>query len=397
MPQCPRLPLAPEMDPTNAPRQLSLRLDDEARLRAILADLQVGVVITGPDAGLRLYNQAALDLLGLNELQLRGEEAPHPAWSVVHEDGSAFSAATQPLAVALATGKPVRNIVMGVYHADRHERVWLLATAEPQRDDTDAVVQVTLTYSDITERRGFEARLAVADRLAAMGTLAAGIAHEINNPLAYITANLAYADEELRDPTALTDPTRLAEIRHAIGEARDGANRVRNIVNEMRTLARGDDQRRPINVTHVLQSALTALASEIRPHANLVTDLKPVPLVNADEARLGQVFINLLLNAADAITDGSPGDNEIAVSTATDAAGQVVVEVKDSGVGIPPELHQRIFDPFFTGKPIGAGKGLGLAICHHIITDFGGTISVASAPERGSVFRVTLPAAPPDV
>jgi C4-dicarboxylate-specific signal transduction histidine kinase len=169
---------------------------------------------------------------------------------------------------------------------------------------------------------------------------------------------------------------------------------VRNIVTEMRALAGGDSPRRPISLTRVLELALGAIASEVRTRAKLTKQLADLPLVDADEARLGQVFINLLLNAADAITEGHPSQNEIAVVTSVDASGQVVVEVRDSGIGIPPELHQRIFDPFFTNKPVGRGMGLGLAICHHVVTDLGGTISVESAPERGSVFRVTLPAVP---
>ena len=379
------------MDPENAPRQLSLHLDDDARLRAVLADLHVGVVITGPDAGLWLTNQAALDLLGLTENQLRGEEEVDPAWSVVREDGSAFSPDTQPLAVALATGKAVNNVVMGVYHPRRRERVWLLATADPQLGEDGAVLQVVLTYSDITDRRGFEARMAVTDRLAAMGTLAAGIAHEINNPLAYITANLAYAEEELGDPAALTDPRRLMEIRLALQEARDGATRVRNIVTDMRALARGDKMHRPTDVIHVLKAAIAALASEIRPRAKLITILNPLPPVNADEARLGQVFISLLLNASEAMTSDSPSQNEITVTTAVEGHRTVTVEVRDTGVGIAPELHQRIFEPFFSVNPVGKGKGLGLAICHHIITEMGGTITVESVPNQGTTFKITLP------
>lgn len=382
------------MIPNKPPESSRPRVADEAQLRVVLADLQVGVVISGPDAELHLCNPAALELLGLTEHELGGRGTPDLVRTVVHEDGSDFPAETQPLAVAIATGKPVRNIVMGIYHPARHQRIWLLANADPHLDESGSIKQVLSTYTDITERRGFEARLAVSDRLAAMGTLAAGIAHEINNPLAYITANLAYADEELADPATLSEAHRLSEVRHAILEARDGADRVRDIVTEMRTLARGDAPRRPISLTRVLESATGAIASEIRTRAKLVKNLLDVPLVDADEARLGQVFINLLLNAADSIAEGQPSQNEIAVATMLDTEGRVVVEVRDSGIGIPPELHQRIFDPFFTNKPVGRGMGLGLAICHHIITDFGGTISLESAPERGSVFRVTLPAVP---
>jgi two-component system NtrC family sensor kinase len=385
---------APQMIATDTPNRPPEQSADEARLRVVLADLPLGIVISGPTGELRICNRAALELLGVTEAELGGNSPPlDPARSVVHEDGSAFPPETQPLAVAIATERPVHNIVMGIYNPERRQRTWLLANAEPQRDDCGIITQIVCTYSDITERRGFEARLAVADRLAAMGTLTSGIAHEINNPLAYILANIAYADSELAEPESLTDLARVAEIRHAILEARDGAHRVRDIVSEMRTLARGEAPNGPISARRVLDSAVAAVASEIRSRARLVLAVADLPPVNGDEARLGQVFINLLLNAADAIVAGAPSENEIAITTSEDDQGSLIVEVRDTGVGIPLELHQRIFDPFFTTKPVGRGRGLGLVICHHIITDLGGTISVESAPDRGSVFRVTLPAA----
>lgn len=380
---------------------------DEARLRVVLEDLHLGIVIHGPKGELRLANRAALQLLQLTEAELRCGASLRSLRTVVHEDGSAFTIDTEPLAVAMATGRPVHNIVMGVSRPDRDQRAphttWLLANAAPQLDASGAITQIVSTYSDITDRRGFEARLAVSDRLAAMGTLTSGIAHEINNPLAYILANLAYADDELADPESLRSASRIAEIRHALLEARDGANRLRDIVAEMRTLARGDAPQGPINVRRVLESAVSAVSSELRTRARLVLDLADVPAVSGDEARLGQVFVNLLLNAADAISTGGPAENEIAVSTSIEEDERVLIVVRDTGTGIPADLHQRIFDPFFTNKAVGRGRGLGLSICHHIITDLGGTIGVESAPDRGSVFRVTLPAAidpakrPPDL
>ena len=305
------------MSEDNAPRHPAGRLDDEAAIRAMLNDLQVGVVISGPGADLRLCNRAALDLLDLTEAQLDGTAPYDPARSVIHEDGSTFSPETQPLAVALATGKPVRNIVMGVQPPRPSGSVWLLARHVPHLDAGDVMSAHVISPCDIPGH-GFDARLVVSDRLAAMGTLAAGIAHEINNPLAYITANLSYADSELADPASLSDATRLAEIRHAILEAGDGAERVRHIVTELRTLARGDAPRRPISITPTLESAIGAVASEMRTRAKLVTRLADVPLVDADEARLGQVFINLLLNAADAIDEGLPSQNQITVTTSVD-------------------------------------------------------------------------------
>jgi CheY-like chemotaxis protein len=133
--------------------------------------------------------------------------------------------------------------------------------------------------------------------------------------------------------------------------------------------------------------------NEIRHGARLVKDFAPVPDVVANEARLGQVFLNLLLNAVQALPEGRSERNEIRIVVRSPTAERVVVEVHDNGVGIPAHVRARIFEPFFTTKPIGVGTGLGLAICHGIVTSLGGTLSVESEPGHGSVFRVELPAA----
>lgn len=131
--------------------------------------------------------------------------------------------------------------------------------------------------------------------------------------------------------------------------------------------------------------------NEIRHRARLVKDYGEVPLVLADDARLGQVFINLLVNAAQAIPEGDWESNEIRLVTSTDVAGNAVIEVRDTGSGIPSAVMERIFEPFFTTKPIGEGTGLGLSICHNIIVGLGGTITARNLERRGACFRVTLP------
>jgi len=250
-------------------------------LHAALAHLQLGIIITGPKGDLRYCNRAALDLLAVSEAELGGADVGDPARSVVHEDGTAFSAETLPLAVAIAAERPVHNMVMGVYNPSRHQRSWLLANVDPQRDDNGQVTQIVCTYNDITQRHGFEARLAVSDRLAAMGTLTSGIAHEINNPLAYILANLSYASDELADPESLNDVSRIDEIRHAILEAREGAHRVRDIVSEMRTLSRGDGPHVPVDVRRVVEA--------IKKHAKLfVGHDAPLPVCPGVSSRRGR-------------------------------------------------------------------------------------------------------------
>jgi two-component system, cell cycle sensor histidine kinase and response regulator CckA len=144
----------------------------------------------------------------------------------------------------------------------------------------------------------------------------------------------------------------------------------------------------------VLELAINMAFNEIRHRARLVKDYGEVPAVEADEARLGQVFLNLLVNAAHAIREGQVERNEIRVRTRTDRAGRAVIEIRDTGCGIAPDVLGRIFDPFFTTKAVGDGSGLGLAICHGVVAALGGEITVESEPGKGSVFRVALPPAP---
>jgi PAS domain S-box-containing protein len=254
---------------------------------------------------------------------------------------------------------------------------------------------------DLTDRRRMENQLIFAGRMAAVGTLAAGVAHEINNPLAYIVANIDFVRHQLttfasrinRQSSLNGDMGRsLDEAGEALAEARQGAERVRNIVRDLRVFARGDEEQSgPVALRRVLDSSINIAWNEIRHRARLVKDYGDTPMVESNESRLGQVFLNLLLNAAHAIPEGETERNEIRVSTRTDSRGYAVVEIRDTGVGIPAEIRDRIFDPFFTTKPAGEGTGLGLWICSGILSALGGEISVDSDKGKGSVFRVALP------
>ncbi|WP_434384603.1 PAS domain S-box protein [Melittangium boletus] len=248
---------------------------------------------------------------------------------------------------------------------------------------------------DITERRSVQERMLATERMVSLGTLAAGVAHEINNPLAYMLSNLHFVDTEVRalcPSVEVMSGEQGREIQQALREAIDGGNRVRDIVRDLKTFSRGgDDKRSSVDIHTVLDSCANMARSEIRHRARLVKNYGTVPPVYANDSRLGQLFLNLLVNAAQAIPHGNAAQNEIRVTT-TMSAGQVLVEIQDTGVGIPPENLTRLFDPFFTTKPVGVGTGLGLSICHGIVTAQGGRISVESHPNQGSVFRVLLPA-----
>jgi signal transduction histidine kinase len=239
------------------------------------------------------------------------------------------------------------------------------------------------------DHQDLQSRIAQTDRLTSLGTLAAGMAHEINNPLAYMLLNVDCVRGEL---AALGDRGREGLL--ALDRVSEGAERIRGIVRGLKTFSRPETETvAPLQVADVLEATLTMIQHEIRHRAHLVRELEPVPEVLANEGRLGQVFLNLLLNALQALPEERGELNEIRVVVRSPAAGRVVVEVRDNGVGIPAHVRGRIFEPFFTTKPIGMGTGLGLAICHGIVTSLGGTLSVESEPGHGSVFRVELPAA----
>jgi PAS domain S-box-containing protein len=246
---------------------------------------------------------------------------------------------------------------------------------------------------DLRERQRIQARLMKADRLASLGSLAAGVAHEINNPLAYVIANLDLVHEGLTRREGGSTAPSYVELLQMVSDIADGTDRVRRIVGDLRSFARsGEERLGPVKVSDVLDTAVDIAANEIRHRAQLVRRYREVPPVLAEEGRLAQVFLNLLVNAAQAIPESGAG-HRIAVTTDVDPEGLVVVEVSDTGVGIDPGVVDHVFDPFFTTKGVGEGTGLGLSICHGIVTSLGGTIEVHSQPGAGARFRVRLPTA----
>jgi PAS domain S-box-containing protein len=244
---------------------------------------------------------------------------------------------------------------------------------------------------DLTERKRMEERLALAERMALVGRLASGVGHEINNPLAYMlgTIELARADLAALAP----DPSvneRIVRLEQHVATLRDGAERVRDIVRDLKSLsAASDDRLGPVDVGRTLDVAAATAAHEIRLRARLLKKYGAVPPAWGNEGRLAQVFVNLLVNAAQAIPEGASNDHEIRIVT-REEGGLIVVEIQDTGTGIAPEDLPRIFEPFFTTKPKGVGTGLGLSISHNIVSALGGTLTAERLSPRGTLLRVTL-------
>jgi two-component system, cell cycle sensor histidine kinase and response regulator CckA len=280
--------------------------------------------------------------------------------------------------------------------------------------DAEAYIKKPFQYPALVEtvRRILDTKkLAHLDRMASLGTLAAGIAHEINNPLTYVVANLQLLEEEMPrlvhdyiaavhrsgsssapDPQTASTINRLNEVGARLHDALEGAERIRGIVLHVKTFSRaGDEHRTYVDVRSILDSSIKVVFSEIRQRARLVKEYNHTPLVLANPGQLGQVFLNLLLNAAHAIEEEDPQKHVIRVATRTAQTGEILIEISDTGRGISPEVQKRIFDPFFTTKPLGVGTGLGLSICHGIVRSLNGSITVESDVGRGTKFRILLP------
>jgi PAS domain S-box-containing protein len=257
---------------------------------------------------------------------------------------------------------------------------------------------------DVSARRELIARTMQVDRMIAVGTLAAGVGHEINNPLAYVMANVTYAREQVRrtqqaleklppsDASLVAAVGELTEVVAVLAEVEEGTRRIRDIACDLSTFARNDEELRLVDLRSVADSALRMAAAEARGRARIVRRYEPVPCVLASPSRVSQVFLNLIINAAHAIPAGAYESNEIAVAIRPQG-GRVVVEVTDTGCGIAVTDRDQLFTPFFTTKPVGQGTGLGLSISRRIVRALGGEIEVESEVGRGTTMRVVLPAA----
>ena len=307
-------------------------------------------------------------------------------WTLVsEEDRVRLESRAKGLTEGSPTSPPVS---IGWVGHDGHVIRMRTSAARVIVDGEPAIVELG---SDAGDTNVLSARLATSDRLASVGTLAAGVAHEINNPLTYVLANLEYIREQLLVHRARLPQTAFDDLDDLAAEAKQGAERVARTVRSLRVFSRIDEDKRvPLDILQVMEGALSLAANEIRHRARVVKIYRPVPLVTGDEARLTQVFFSLLINAAQAIPDGHADENQIDVKTWSDM-GRAVIEIRDSGSGIRPEHLSRVFDPFFTTKRQGLGSGLGLAICHGTVQSLGGEILVESTTGLGATFRVILP------
>jgi PAS domain S-box-containing protein len=260
------------------------------------------------------------------------------------------------------------------------------------REEVNFLNAISHILSTAVERRKLEGQLKTSDRMASVGILAAGVAHEINNPLSYVITNLDLLSSGLLlEEDLMANRTSLL---HMVTQAQEGAERVRQVVKDLKTFSgNSDDRLGPVDLQKVIEFGLRMASNHLKYRAKVTTNFRSAPPALANENRLGQVVLNILVNAAQAIPEGHVQKNEVTVLLDTDISGRAVIEISDTGIGIPADILPRIFDPFFTTKPIGVGTGLGLSICRSIILKLNGELSIESRVGFGTQVRITLPPA----
>jgi PAS domain S-box-containing protein len=261
--------------------------------------------------------------------------------------------------------------------------------------ETDDREIVFVVGRDIREKKRLREQLEVTDRLASLGTLAAGLAHEINNPLSYIVTNLYFLQEEFERHGDVLPGERADEWLDVVGQSLDGADRVQQIVDDLRSFYRSDDNEIGlVDVREVFESVVGLAESDLPPDAEIVRQFEEVPPVRANDSALGQVFMNILVNAIQALPQDRRGRSDrILVRTYMEDEKHVGIEISDTGEGISEEDRKHIFDPFFTTKSVDEGTGLGLSMSLNIVTSFDGEIDVESTVGEGTSFHVILPIA----
>jgi PAS domain S-box-containing protein len=359
------------------------------------------VIATDPDGKVTFMNPISEALIGSKAEHALGRPITEIFQVIDQETGQP---AEHPVK-AILQGRSATSATHAALVDKEGREISIDSRTAPIIDAKGILLGAVVVFRDITERKRNERRMMLADRLASVGAMAAGVAHEVNNPLTYLIGNLGFGIDELKfirneiarlgaaEPSPRQNGLigRLDAAMEALTESREGAQRVQRVMQDLSTFSRaGDEVSTRVNLQEILEAALKVTANQFGARAQVSRAFHHVPPVDANPSKLGQVFVNLLVNAGQAVLKtGAPG--EIRVSTYTDAHSRAVVEISDTGPGIARDVVSRIFHPFYPGEA-GAGRGMGLAICHEIVTRLGGEIKVESQVGKGSVFRVVLPA-----
>jgi CheY-like chemotaxis protein/signal transduction histidine kinase len=367
---------------------------DQAHLfRAVLDNIDEGVIAANRDGHFLLWNAAAEAITGSDASRATSSAEWSKVYGVFRDDRiTPMPSEELPLVRALR-GEATEEMSLFVQPNEANRGRLIQAKARPLFDEAGAQSGGVVVFRDVTEAERAEAQLLASERLASVGMVAASIAHEINNPLSAVLANLELALAEL-DELGRHHPLP-NELWEELRDVRGGAERIRQIARDLGVFSRpAEDEGGPVDVRRVLDSTLRLTWNEVRHRARLVKRYETVPPVNANESRLGQVFLNLIVNAAQAIPEGHSDSNEIRVSTGLDPQGKVLVTVADTGTLTSPIPRKQPSASPFALRPTELGTGLGFSICERIITALGGEIALDRCEGQGTVVRVALPPAP---
>ncbi len=366
--------------------------ESERWFKAALGAIGDAVLTVDGNRNLTFMNAVAAGLTGYSAQEALGRSIDE-VFPIEHENGR--EAVPSPVNEPLATGKPALVHHRSILRRRDGSAIPIDDTVSPIPGDGRGVLGAVVVFRDMRSERALNERLALADRLSALGTLATGVAHEINNPLTYIASNAEYALDVLGSlgPARTLTEHQLHSLREALSDTMEGVGRVRTIVDDLSAFVRGGSQgRTDCEISEPLEAALKMAAHDLETRARVTRIFaEGLPRVAAPEPRLAQVFLNLIINALQAMpAAGRKG--ELRLETRFAPEGSVEVLISDNGAGMQPEVLRRIFEPFYTTRPVGSGKGLGLSLCHGIVTGLGGELSVKSEPGVGTEFRVLLPA-----
>lgn len=390
-------------------KQVAIALQEsEAQFRTLVENLQVGVLLQGPNAEILISNSKALDLLGLTEDQLLGRTSFDPDWNVIHENGLPFPGSEHPVPQAIATRQPIRNVVMGVYRPAPGDRIWLLVNADPQLNEQGDVHQVLCTFSDISDRKRIELELQQAKESAEAANLAKGafltnMSHELRTPL-----NAVLGFTQMLD----ADPNLNGQQREYLNIILRSGEHLLKLINDVLEMSKIDAGRVTLEETEFdLYRLLTSLIETLQLKAaakdlqlNLELAAETPHFIKTDEKKLRQILVNLLNNAIKFTSLGSvilrakgqptPLDPLPPPATPSQTAYTIWFEVEDTGPGIAAAEMPQLFNPFVqtsVGQQSGQGTGLGLAISRRFVELMGGKITVHSEVSVGATFRFYIP------